>query len=71
MVRGQVRAAAATNLMAPPAFVATIILALLGLWGVLTNREWLPTVLRHPGVPKVLAATIVLFWIANLIRHFL
>jgi len=70
MAQGEVRAAANANLMAPAGFVATCVLALLGLFGVVTGRGWLPAALAHPRFPKWLLAAILAFWAVNLTLHF-
>lgn len=69
MARGQVAKAAHCNLMAPPAFVATALLALLGLWGLLTGRHWLPRFMSNPIFPRLLLAVILAFWVANLVTE--
>ena len=66
MAKGQVRRAANANSMAPPGFVATCLLALLGLYGVVSGRGWLPAVLRRPAFPNWLLGIILAFWLVNL-----
>ena len=70
MARGELTAAWHANLMAPPAFLLTIALALGALWGGITNRAWLPKMLRSPSFSKVLLAVILLFWIANIVLQY-
>lgn len=69
MARGHLQAAAASNLMAPPAFAATLLVALLALWGLLSGREWAPPTVRRRSFPRVLLVVIVVFWIANILNH--
>lgn len=69
MARGHFGAAASSNLMAPPGFIATLLVALLALWGLLTGREWAPPVVRDWRFHRVMLAAIVVFWIANIINH--
>jgi hypothetical protein len=66
MARGDVAAAARCNLMAPPGFVAGWVLALLGLYGAVTGRGWLPAALAHPRFPRLLLIVIGAFWAANI-----
>jgi len=70
MARRDVAAAARCNLMAPPGFVAAGMFAVLGLYGVVCGRGWLPRVFSHPRFPKVLLGVILVFWLANLTLAF-
>jgi hypothetical protein len=69
MARGHVAPAAQCNLMAPPAFALTIILALLGLWGLLTGRDWIPRFARAKVFFNLILAAILVFWVANLVNE--
>lgn len=72
MARGQATAAFRHNVMAPPGFVLAILTALVGLWGLLTGRDWLPARGRNPVLwPRVALVIIGLGWVVNLTRHFL
>ena len=66
MARGHVGQAARCNLMAPLGFVATCLFALLGLYGVVTGRGWLPRVFSDPGFSRLLLIVIGVSWLANL-----
>lgn len=70
MARGRIREAANANLMAPIAFMATCLLALLGLYGAVTGRGWLPAALAHPAFPRWLLGVVLAFWLINLTLHF-
>jgi len=70
MAHGRLRAAANANLMAPLGFVVTCALALLGLYGVVSGRGWLPVACHHPAFPRWLLALILAFWLINLALHF-
>ncbi|MEI6503674.1 MAG: DUF2752 domain-containing protein, partial [Armatimonadota bacterium] len=69
MARGHVAQAARANLMAPGAFVLTGIIALLGLWGLLTGRDWIPRFARGKHFLSVLLTIILTFWVANLVSQ--
>lgn len=69
MARGHVRQAAQANLMAPAAFVITGLLALLGLWGLLTRRDWVPRFARGNSFLRILLTIILTFWIANIVSQ--
>jgi hypothetical protein len=68
MARGRVAAAAQCNFMAPPAFIATVMIALLGLWGLITRRRWIPGFARTKLFAKLLLAVVLAFWIANIMN---
>ncbi|MHB8993820.1 MAG: DUF2752 domain-containing protein [Armatimonadota bacterium] len=68
MARGQVAEAAQSNFMAPPGFIATVLIGLLGLWGLITKRRWIPAFARTKIIPKLLLAVILAFWIANIMN---
>jgi len=69
MARGHVRQAVQANLMAPGAFVLTAVIALLGLWGLLTGRDWIPRFARSKYFFNVLLAIILGFWVANIVNQ--
>jgi hypothetical protein len=68
MARGRAGEAAHCNLMAPAAFALTAVIGLLGLWGLLTGRDWVPRWARSRQFPNVLLAIILVFWIANIVN---
>jgi hypothetical protein len=68
MARGHVAAAAQCNFMAPLAFVATAAIALLGIWGLITGRRWIPPFVRTKVFAKLLLAVVLIFWIANIMN---
>ena len=68
MARGRVAAATQSNFMAPPAFIATALIFLLGVWGLVTRRRWIPTFVRTKTFAKLLLAVLLAFWIANIMN---
>ena len=69
MARGHVPQAAQAILMAPGAFVLTALIGLLGLWGLLTGRDWIPRFARSKYFCNVLLAIILVFWVANIVNQ--
>lgn len=69
MARGQVQAAFAANVMAPPGFVLTIIIALSSLLAIVRGRALLPALLTSQAAPRAFAMVILALWIVNLVLH--
>lgn len=69
MARGRIMAAAACNLLAPPAFAVTMLLALLALWGLGTGRAWVPSVVRRERFGQVVLVIVAVCWLANITIH--
>lgn len=71
LAHGHFAEAARCNLMGAPAFVVTVLLALGSLWGMATGRAWWPPLLERADLPRLLLVVIMLFWIANLVLHYM
>ena len=68
-MRGDLEGALSCNPMSPIAFALTVLLVIPALYGVISNRDWVPAFVRSAAFGRVLLAATAACWALNVYLH--